>query len=214
MTINSYATLKTAVDTWADLGGSLDSQMDDLLIMANDSLNNGMEFGLARIPALRVREMEAVSSLTPSSNVCTLPSDYLQYRRIVEKASPRRSLTYIAPDVADTKYPDRAAGLANEFTIIGGSLYMYPLSTKDIELTYYQKIPDITSSVTSNWLLTKRPSIYLHACLVQVAIIRRDDELLQRSAQLVSAIAAAMKSGDEMANYAYAPAQIRGITVA
>lgn len=214
MAINDYTTLKAAVATWGDLDTSLDDQMDDILVMGNDTLNNGMEFGMARIPALRVREMEAVVPLTPTSGACTLPADYLQYRRVVENVSIRRPLSYITPDQADQKYAGRGAGLANEFTIVGGSLRMYPVSTNSIELTYYQAIPDITEDDPTNWLLTKRPAIYLHACLFQVAILREDDTLLQRSAQLVASIANAMGSNNEMANYAYAPGHLRGMTVA
>lgn len=214
MAITNYSTLHAAVDAWGDLGGAVDDQIDEIMVMANDTLNNGMEFGMATIPALRVREMEVVTSLTPTSGVCTLPTDYLQYRRVVEELSLRRPLTYIAPDQADQKYPDRAAGLARDFTIIGGSLYMFPVSSNDIELTYYQKIPDITSAAPTNWLLTKRPAIYLHACLFQVGLLRSDDAMIQRSAQLVSSMANAMMASNEMANYAFAPSQVRGITVA
>lgn len=214
MAITNYSQLKDAVATWEDLGSELSAQMDDILLMANDTLNNGMDMGGSSIPALRVREMEAVTSLTPTSGACTLPTDYLQYRRVVEEASTRRPLSYITPDGVDQKYATRAAGLACDFTIIGSSLYMYPVSTNDIELTYYQKIPDLTSTNTTNWLLTKRPSIYLHACLFQVGIIRRDDGLIQRSAQMVASIANGMMGSNEMANYAYAPSTVRGITVA
>lgn len=214
MAISNYSELKTAIKTWEDLDSSLDGQLDDILVMANDALNNGMDIGAASIPALRVREMEAVSSLTPTSGACTLPTDYLHYRRVVEKASTRRPLSYITPDAVDQKYPDRASGLSSDFTIIGGSLYMFPVSSNDIELTYYQKIPDITSTATTNWLLTKRPAIYLHSCLFQIGIIRRDDGLVQRSAQMVGGIANAMMGNDMMANYAYAPGYVRGMTVA
>lgn len=214
MAISNYTELKAAVATWEDIDPSLDSIMDDILIMANDTLNNGLEMGMAQVPALRVREMETVASLTPTNGVCALPDDYLQYRRVVESMSLRRALSYITPGQADESYPDRGSGISSAFTIIGGSLYMFPLSSNDIELTYYQKIPDITATNATNWLLTKRPMIYLHACLLQVGIARRDDGLVQRSAQLVASIAAAMRSGDEMANYAYAPVQVSGMTVA
>jgi hypothetical protein len=44
---------------------------------------------------LRCREMETVATLTPVANVCTLPSDFLEFKRVVETASTRRELQYL-----------------------------------------------------------------------------------------------------------------------
>jgi hypothetical protein len=214
MAINSYGTLMAAINAWGDLGSTMTSEMDNIILLANDTLNYGLDLGMTTIPALRTREMEAIASLTPSSSVCTLPSDYLQYRRVVQKASPRRPLTYITPDEADQKYPDRSSGPANEFTIVGGSLYMYPLGSTDIELTYYQKIADLTEANTTNWLITKHPTIYLHACMLHVGLYRKEQELVQQSAGIVAAFTRSKSASNEMANYAYAPSRVRGITVA
>lgn len=214
MAISDFTELKAAIATWDDIDASLDAMMDDIILMANDTLNNGLDMGMAAIPALRVREMESVATLTPVAGVCALPDNYLQYRNVSYTGSPYRDLDYIAPNAVTQMYPDRAAGVPGNFTIIGSSLYVYPTTETDIDLHYYQKIPDLTEATPTNWLLSKRPMIYLHACLFQVGIIRRDDGLLQRSAQLVAALANGMRGSDEMANYAYAPVQVRGMTVA
>ena len=205
MAISTFAELKTAVDAWADQGGALDAYLEDFIGLATDMFNHGSDM----VQPLRVREMVAVSSLTPASGVCTLPTDYLQYRRVVEKASIRRELTYIAPMVAEQDYADRAGGLSDDFTIVGSSLYMFPVSTNDIELTYFQKIPDLSVSATTNWLLTKHPMIYLHGALMQLALFRRDEELASRSAQIISSLTNGLHNSDTLANYAYAPTRLR-----
>jgi hypothetical protein len=205
MAIGTFAELKTALSDWSDQGTSLDSYLEDFITLTTDMFN----FGSEAIRALRTRDMVAVTSLTPSSGACTLPTDYLEYRRVVEEASIRRELKHIAPSVPEQLYPDRAAGLANDFTIIGGSLYMFPVSSNDIELTYYQKIPALSVSNTTNWLLTKHPGLYLHGGLMQVGIFRNDDALVQRSAALITSLMAGMRRSGEMAEYARASTRLR-----
>jgi hypothetical protein len=87
----------------------------------------------------------------------------------VELASIRRRLDYITEDAADVLYPDRASGLANHFMIVGSSLTALPLSSNSIQLTYYAKVPALSDSNTTNWLLTAHPALYLHACKLYAA---------------------------------------------
>lgn len=162
MAITNFATLKTALADWSDQGTSLDSYLEDFITLTTDGFN----YGSQAMSPLRVREMVAVTSLAPTAGACTLPTDYLEYRRVVEEASIRRDLRYIAPTAVEQAYADRAGGLACDFTIIGSSLLMFPVSSNDIELTYYQKIPALSSGNTTNWLLTKHPTLYLHGGLM------------------------------------------------
>lgn len=205
MAITTFAQLKTALSDWSDQGASLDSYLEDFITLTTDAFN----FGSQGMDPLRVREMVAVTSLTPTAGACTLPTDYLEYRRVVEEASIRRDLRYIAPTAVEQAYPDRASGLACDFTIIGGSLYMYPVSSNDIELTYYQKIPALSVSNTTNWLLTKHPTLYLHGGLMQVGIFRNDDALVQRSVAMLQSYMAGMRRSGELAEYARAGTRLR-----
>lgn len=210
MAITNFSTLKSALSEWSDRTDVSDDALSLCVQMSTDLFNDGSE----QIPALRVREMEIVANLTPVSGVCALPNDYGQYRRVVETASPRRSLEYVVPDAAEWIYADRIAGLAANFTIIGSSLYTFPLASNAIELTYYQRIPDLSDAAPTNWLITKKPSLYLHAGLFNLAMLVRDAELQQRSAGMVMSLISGMSGSDELANYAYAPGRVRGIVIA
>lgn len=203
----NYAGLKTALADWS-ARTDLTAYIPDFIEFSTAMFNHGQQ---GMVP-LRVREMEATSSLTPASGSVTLPTDYLQYIRVVEKKSIRRELKYIVPSYADQQYPDRASGSAIDFTIIGSSLTMYPVSTTDIELVYYQKIPDLSDSATTNWLLTKQPNLYLHAGLMQLAMFVKDNELFSRSAALVTATIDGLNASDVLANYARAGTRMQGMT--
>lgn len=205
----NYSELKTALADWS-ARSDLTSYIPTFIEFATASFNHGIPE--RAIAPLRVREMETVASLTPSSGACTLPSDYLQYRRVVEKASIRRELQYVVPSYTDQQYPDRAGGLACDFTIIGSSLYMFPVSGNDIELTYYAEIPDLSDSVTSNWLLAKQPSLYVHAGLMQLGMFVKDDNLFARSAALVTNIIDGLNATNELANFARTGTRMKGLT--
>jgi len=47
-----------------------------------------------------------------------------------------------------------------------------------VGITYFQKIPALTSTNTTNWLLDKYPDIYLYGTLCTAQAYLRDDERL------------------------------------
>lgn len=203
----NYSELQTALADWS-ARSDLTSYLPSFIEFSTAMFNHGQ----GGVKSLRVREMMAIENLTPASGVCALPDDYLQYRRVVELASRRRDLQYVSPTYADQEYSDRASGLSSDFTIIGSSLYMFPLSSNSIELTYYQAIPDVSEAAPTNWLLTKQPNLYLHAGLMQLAMFTKDNDLFNRSAALVTAMIDGLNSSDLMANNAKSGTRIKGIT--
>lgn len=198
--ITDYSSLKTEMMSWykdrTDLAGFADTIID--LSEAYFNLK------------LRCREMETTTSLTPSSNVCTLPSDYIEYKRVVEKASTRRRLEYITEDAADSLYPSRTAGLSNHFMIIGSNLTALPLSSNNIELTYYQKIPALTAANTTNWLLTKLPNLYLHCCMMYAAEVAEDDAKMAKEAPLVERFVELLQAADNRGKFGNAGVTLSG----
>lgn len=206
MAISTYSELLTAIEDWADRP-DLTSYIPDFVTLTTAMFNVGQQ----GIKPIRTREMEEVAVLSPTSGVFTIPTDYLQYRRVVELASMRRELRYIAPSYAEQYYPDRPSGQPNDFTIVGTSLYAFPTTSNDIEMTYYQQIPNLSVSNTTNWLLTKAPHIYLHGGLMQLAMFINDNDLLQRSTAILVSAIDGLNQQDEMGNYARAAVRMSGI---
>lgn len=206
MAITDYASLKSTVLDWSarsDVAGIV----DDVIRFTTDYLNFG---GQDPTDApLRCREMETVASLVPASGICTMPADYLQYRRVVESASTRRELTYITPDLAEVLYPSRLGGLGSNFSVIGSSLYTFPLVSNNVELTYFQKIPNLDVTTTTNWVLTKAPQIYFRGCLMFMADYVRDDGQLAKHGAALRGLVAGLNGANVMANYARAGMHIR-----
>lgn len=209
--ITDFTSLKTEAADWADIGENIS---DDKLTSFVQMTTHIFNYGSDEVPALRTNDMLVVEALTPTSGVCALPSDYLQYRRVVESNSRRNPLSYITPSKADELYPSRPSGYPRYFSIVGSSLYTFPLTSSDVELTYYQKIPELSGSATTNWLLLACPAIYLHGVLMQIGLFWRDADLQARSAQIIVSLANGLAGSDQMANYAFAPSYATGMTVA
>lgn len=201
MSIANYSDLKSAITTFYVNRSDLAAVADDFIDLVEASLNL----------TLRCREMEASTDLTPTSNVCTLPTDYLEYKRVVELASTRRALEYITEDAADYLYPDRTAGLSNHFMIIGSNLTALPLSSNDIELTYYQQIPALSDSNTTNWLLTRSPNLYLHGCLMYAAEFTKNTERFAAEALLFQKFHDLLMAWDNRAKMGNAGITLTGV---
>jgi len=192
MAITTYAELRTAIaDHMAR--NDLTSYIPDFIVLAENVLNFGMMSAEYTLDPLRVRDMETVISLTPTAGVVTLPSTFLEPRRVVEEASIRRPLEYITPETVDYYYPTRPSGLSAHYTIIGSSLYMFPLSSNDIEVHHYRSIPPLASN-DPNWLLTKSPNIYLRASLMQAALFVKDDAEATKQGIMLKALVSGMNS--------------------
>lgn len=186
----------------------LDDYLEMFVRLAEDWLNYGSEMS----EPLRCREMETSATLTPDADgICFVPTDFIQNIRCVELGSVRRILSYITSDEAENLYPSRQGGIANHFTIVGSQLYTLPLTTNDIEFTYFQQIPSL--GVTgSNWLLDKSPSVYLRAALVQAYDFIKDAEEFNKQVTIARALIAGLNRSDMVGKYARAGLSIRGYT--
>lgn len=202
MTISTYSDLVTAITNDWPARSDISANADQFIGLAEAVLNS----------KLRMRQMETTATLTPVSNLCTLPTDYLEYKRVVEVASIRRPLDYITEDAADRLYPDHAAGLACNFTILGTQLMAFPLSSNDIELTYYQKIPGLSGSNTTNWLLTAHPNAYLHACLLYVGEYIRDADRVSTESQFLQSYIDLMNAVETRGKFGNAGVTLTGCT--
>lgn len=204
MTISTYTELVTAIQSYMKDRSILATNAPEFITLGEGLFSYGFEGDVINIPPLRVRDMETKTDLTPTSNVCTLPSDYLMYKRVVELASIRRRLDYLTEDGADGLYPSRFSGLACHFIILGSTLTALPLSSNNIELTYYAKVPALTSLAATNWLLTKHPNIYLRAALFMAAEWDKDNTEMIKQGSMLAGLVNGFNSFDNLAKFANA----------
>ncbi len=193
MAITTFAELKTAVQDWAERS-DLSSKVPDFVTLADMRIRKALA-------SLRLREMETTTDVTPSSGACTLPTDFLAMKRVQSRTSVARRLEYKTQDWLDEAYPDGTEGDPAFYTVTGASLYMYPLTTSDIRLTYYAYPAVLSDSNTTNWLLAKYPDVYLYGTLVELETYAGNDAALQKWLGFFSGAIAGLASAAFASSY-------------
>jgi hypothetical protein len=164
MALTTYSELQTAVGTWLGRSDLSDSIPD--FISAFEAHANRV---------LRTRQMQSVTTMQLTSGVGTLPTDYLNWRRVTWTGSTRVELAYRHPQYVQARYPNSAAGTPQVFTIEGSTLYVRPVDDTDLEFLYLQKIPSLSVAAPTNWLITAHPDAYLFGALVEATTFVADD---------------------------------------
>lgn len=160
MALTTYDELKAAVASWL--------ARDDLTIYIPDFITL---FEAAACRKLKVRPQETTTTLTPSSGVATLPSDYLGHRRVTWTGEPVHDLPYVTPPVYSS-YISAGEGVPTLFTIEGSNLRVAPSNDTALTFTYYQKTAAVSG--TLNWLYTNHPDAYLFGSLCEANAFNKD----------------------------------------
>jgi hypothetical protein len=152
-----------ALATYTDLQTQIANFLarDDLTAYIPDFITL---FECAAARKLKVRLQESTTTLTPTSGVATLPTDYLGYRRVTWTGTPIHELNYVAPPIYSNDL-NVTAGIPINFTIEGSSLRVDPSNDTALTFDYFQKTPALSG--TLNWLYTAYPDLYLFGSLVE-----------------------------------------------
>jgi hypothetical protein len=167
MTIATYSDLQAAVGSWI-ARSDLSSNIPDFIALFESVANR----------RLRLRRQESTATLAPSAGVAALPADYLAWRRLTWTGQFPRELEYVHPSYLHALYPTRPAGAPRLFTIEGGNLSVAPRADTALTFDYFQRIPALSGTTISNWLLATAPDLYLFGALAEAHGFVKDAESL------------------------------------
>jgi len=163
MAITTFAELQTALGVWLDR--SL-TNITDHIALFEAQVNR----------RLLVRPQTTTATVTMSGGSGTLPTDYLEWKRVTWSGNPTRELEYVTPSLLSSVNASGTSDNPLYFTIEGSNLKVGPLSNTSISLLYSQKVPALSVSATTNWLLTAHPDAYLFGSLTMAATQTADAE--------------------------------------
>jgi len=180
MAITNYTELKASVADWLNRE-DLTAQIPDFITFAEARLNR----------TLRVREMLTRRRTETTDGFIGLPPDYLETYQLQLPSNATNTpepLTFIGPNEAAQFKATSMTGKTRYYTIIDGAFELIPTPTSSVELTitYYAKVPALSSTQATNWLLTKAPDLYLYATLANAAPYLQNDERIPVWSQLAS----------------------------
>lgn len=166
MALNTYAALLASVASWLNRG-DLTDQIPDFVTLAEGTFNR----------RIRNRRMETTRDVTVETETLALPADCIEVK----------SLAYDGPDgfvplepiSIDTFLVDHSnvAGYPAAYAVDGANLRISPEPNDAYagKLRYYAKVPALSDTNTSNWLLALAPDLYLYGALLESAPFLKDD---------------------------------------
>lgn len=180
MTIATYAGLVTAITEWLarDNDATLVARVPDFITLAEAKFNREL-----RCVQQEKRSYAVVNLSNTEPEMLSLPSDFQTMRRVrVSSVTGKPRLEFVSGAQADEYRYGRAntTGQPQYFTIFGSELELIP--TPDlaytIEMVYRSYLSGLTSTNTTNWLLTFAPDLYLYGALLESAPYIKEDERL------------------------------------
>jgi hypothetical protein len=154
MTIATYDNLKSAIGNWTHRSES-DDRVAEFIALAEAKINR----------RLRVRQMEtALAATTLSSALITRPTDLVAFKALWSTtdgtpAVEQKSLEFVLGNSSDGSIP--------QFYAWDRDYLRFNTDSGEVQGVYYASVPALTTSNTTNWLLTAHPDLYLMTSLAE-----------------------------------------------
>jgi hypothetical protein len=169
MALDSYTALKAAIGTRLVRTDQADYAAD-YITLTDAAVNRRL-----RVSAMLARDTAAIGD-----EYSEVPDDFLAVQSFALNDSPPVKLQFLSPDQMEVAAQGGETGKPLYFSVVGGEFRFYPVPDADYSaaLAYYQKIPALSESNDSNWLLEDHPDVYLYGALFQAAMQVRNEELI------------------------------------
>jgi hypothetical protein len=173
MALTNYTDLKAAVADWLNRA-DLTSQIPDFITLAEAKFNR----------SIRTRDMITRQVATTNNEFVPVPTDWLETYQLelppVSAGGTKTPLQYVSPNEAAIFQAESMSGDTRYYTIIDGLFELVPKpatgATVTLTCVYYAKIPALSASNLTNWLLIKAPDLYLYQALANAAPYLNNDE--------------------------------------
>ncbi len=167
MSITTYAELQTAVANWLNRT-DLTSRIPEFISLAEARINR----------ELRVRRMLQRSYATATTEFLELPDDWAGMRGMnITVGGVRQALNYRSPEMMDIRHTAET-GPPVMYTILGDEVQLAPGpdTSYRVDMAYFQSVPALSDSATTNWLLTTHPDLYLFGASAEGCRYLKDRE--------------------------------------
>ena len=166
MAIGTYAQLKTAITDWTHRA-NLTSYLGDFVTLAESRI----------FSELKVVEMEARTSYTPTSRYLATPTRMTSIRRVIAQTTPPQEVISTSPDGIHANY-STSSGTPSYYAVLGSEIEFNKIPNINIEILYYAAPAALSDSNTTNSILTAYPDIYLSACMIEAGNFMKDNDTI------------------------------------
>lgn len=178
MALATYADLQASLATWLKRT-DLTAQIPDFIALAEARINR----------ELRVEAQLTRGTLTVAAEFVNLPATFAGLRSARMTVTPFTLLSVLTPEQMADYAACTPSGNPKAIAIVGSQAWIQPIQTASmtLEMHYYAKVPALSVSNTTNWLLTAHPDAYLWGGCLEGAIFLEDDNQVQKYASLFQA---------------------------
>lgn len=194
MSITTYAELQTVIADFLDR----DDQTERIKTFIQLS-----EAEMSR--KLRHWRMENRATAEIDGQYSALPADFLEPIRLHLETGDYRTLELISQSEMQSRRMQSAdtSGKPSYYALTQGEIEVYPTpdGTYNLEMNYYAKIPALTTSNTTNWVLDNYPDAYLYGSLIHSAPFLGEDARMTTWAALFQSALNGIMAESEQAKF-------------
>lgn len=169
----NYSEIVAAAKAYADRSDTdVNDNIDVFIILTEARIN--------RLLRTRKQSKRTTTPTVADAEYYSLPSDYRAMRDIQLNSEPNtgahsvQQFHLISPEQMNIQRGLPYAGKLY-YLEIANQIQIYPCQDagKEIELVYYQKVPNLTSINNTNWLSTDHPDIYLSGLCAEISLFAK-----------------------------------------
>jgi len=182
MAITNYANLQTTIADFLNRD-DLTSVIPTFIQLAEAQMNRDLRHWRM--------EVRASGQQSAGDAYMQIPTDWMETIRFHITDGGTKPLDLISRKALEDKRAgnENMSGTPRYYTHADSQFELYPTPNEDTntELLYFAKIPSLSDSNTTNWLLEDAPDVYLYGALLHSAPYLSEDERVGVWAQLYGA---------------------------
>lgn len=166
MALDNFANLKAAVIRFSHRT-DLSNVLDDVVKLAENRIDNRLR--------VSINNLRATDSTSTSDRFLSLPTRFVEMRRFsLIKNNYYNDLVYTSPESMNIY---SVAGVPKYFTITNQVEFdRVAAEAYTVEFSYFAKLNPLSTSNTTNNVLTDFPQVYLQACLAELHLNYTQDD--------------------------------------
>lgn len=167
--ITNYTELQTEVANWIHRS-DLASNIPVFIQLAESKINNSIKG--------RLLETTVTYTLTAGTATLALPSDYQQMKTVIVLSNPQSPCEPMSVDKINQYNALNTTGVPQFYCVTGTNLVfsLPPDAAYSVKIVYYAALPSLSALVTTNWVLTQYPYLYLYGALIEASIYTNDPD--------------------------------------
>lgn len=202
MAFDTYAALQASVADFLNRGDLTASIPGYIALAEAQMMRSFVQRARSGTPVPRRLIKRSNAVLSAGNEYVSVPQDFVGPRTMFIALPDRvREVKYLGPDEFQViKTTEHHHGHARVYTVVGGEFQFYPVPTRDhtIELAYIARVPALSDTNQSNWILADHPDAYLYGALLQSAPYLKEDARVSTWATLFQAAVDGICASDPM----------------